>query len=260
MTPTSSFQRLKDRVALVTGGGSGIGRSAALAYAREGANVVVAGRRAAEIEETVRLVNAEGGDAIAVPTDVSIAEDVRMLMAVAVKHYGRIDAAFNNAGIEGKFAPIAELTEADFDLVIGINLKGVWLSIKYEIEAMLVHGRGGTIVNTSSFLAKAATAGSSAYSASKGALEAMIRPIALEYGPSNIRINNVLPGAIHTPMFERLGGKDVLAPLAAHTPLRRVGLPADVGDVAVWLSTDEARFVTGQSLLVDGGFTIAGMR
>jgi NAD(P)-dependent dehydrogenase (short-subunit alcohol dehydrogenase family) len=256
----SASLRLNNRVALVTGGGSGIGRAAALAYSREGARVAIAGRRTAEIEETVRLIAENGGEAFAVPTDISVANEVRELVDATVERYGRLDAAFNNAGTEGAFAPITELTEADFDHVIGINLKGTWLSIKYQIAAMLAHGNGGVIVNTSSFLSTAAIAGSSVYSASKAGLDAMIRAVALEYGPHNIRINNVNPGAIQTPMFERLGGHDAVAPLSAYTPLRRVGLPVDVGDVAVWLSTDEARFVTGQSLLVDGGFAIPGMR
>jgi NAD(P)-dependent dehydrogenase (short-subunit alcohol dehydrogenase family) len=255
-----SPSRLKDRVALITGGGSGIGRAAALAYARNGCKVVVAGRRNEELEATVSLIMSGGGDAFAVSTDVSVAESVCALVAATIDRYGQLDIAFNNAGSEGKFAPITELTEADFDSVVGVNLKGVWLSVKYEIEAMLSHGQGGAIVNTSSFLAEGATAGSSVYSASKGGLIAMIRVIALEYGPRNIRINNILPGAINTPMFERLGGPTALAALAAFTPLRRVGSPDEVGDVAVWLSTDEARFITGQSILVDGGFTIPGMR
>jgi NAD(P)-dependent dehydrogenase (short-subunit alcohol dehydrogenase family) len=213
-----------------------------------------------EIEETVRLITIAGGEAFAVPADVSIAEEVRALVAAVIERYGCLDVAFNNAGVEGRFAPITQLTEADFDHVLGVNLKGVWLSIKHEVEAMLAQGNGGVIVNTSSFLARGAVAGSSAYSASKGALEAMIRAVALECGPSGIRINNVLPGAIDTPMFGRLGGDDARAPLEAYTPLGRVGQPADVSDVAVWLSTDEARFITGQSILVDGGLTIPGMR
>jgi NAD(P)-dependent dehydrogenase (short-subunit alcohol dehydrogenase family) len=213
-----------------------------------------------EIEETVRLITMAGGEAFAVPADVSVAEEVRALVAAVIERYGRLDVAFNNAGVEGRFAPITQLTEADFDHVLGVNLKGVWLSIKHEVEAMLAQGNGGVIVNTSSFLARGAVAGSSAYSASKGALEAMIRAVALECGPSGIRINNVLPGAIDTPMFGRLGGDDARAPLEAYTPLGRVGQPADVSDVAVWLSTDEARFITGQSILVDGGLTIPGMR
>jgi NAD(P)-dependent dehydrogenase (short-subunit alcohol dehydrogenase family) len=218
---------------------------------------VVAGRRQAELEETVRQIKAAGGEALAVSTDVSRAAEMESLVARTVEHYGRLDAAFNNAGIEGKFAPIAELTEADFDHVVGINLKGVWLAVKYQAAAMTGSG-GGSIVNTSSWLADIAVAGASAYAASKGALLAMTRALAVELGPQNIRVNTVLPGIIATPMYDRLGGTDELsASFAATTPLRRVGASADVGDVAVWLSSDEARFVTGQNLLVDGGYTIS---
>jgi NAD(P)-dependent dehydrogenase (short-subunit alcohol dehydrogenase family) len=253
-------RRLEGRVALVTGGGTGIGRAAALAYSREGAKVVVAGRRSSEIDETVRLIVANGGVGCPVPTDVAVAQQVRELVDVTVERYGRLDAAFNNAGIEGTIAPITELAEADFDEVIAINLKGAWLSIKYEIAAMLSLGNGGSIVNTSSFLAKGASVGSTVYSASKGGLDALIRAVAIEYGPHNIRINNINPGAIRTPMFERLGGDEQLDLIESFTPLRRVGDPADAGDVAVWLSTDEARFVTGQTLMVDGGISIPHVR
>jgi NAD(P)-dependent dehydrogenase (short-subunit alcohol dehydrogenase family) len=257
-----SFQsrRLEGRVALVTGGGTGIGRAAALAYSKEGAKVVVAGRRSAEIEETVQLIAESGGTSCAVPTDVSIATEVRDLVDLTVRRYGRLDAAFNNAGIEGNFAPIAEMPEADFDAVIAVNLKGTWLSIKYEVAAMLSLGNGGAIVNNSSFLAKGASVGSTAYSASKGGLDALMRAVAIEYGPHNIRINNINPGAIRTPMFQRKGGDEQSELIESFTPLRRVGESEDAGDVAVWLSTDEARFITGQTLMVDGGVSIPHVR
>jgi NAD(P)-dependent dehydrogenase (short-subunit alcohol dehydrogenase family) len=157
MSQRHQSRRMEGRVALVTGGGSGIGRAAALAYCREGATVVVAGRRSEELDETVRLIVAEGGEASAIPTDVAIAQQVRELVDLTIERYGRLDAAFNNAGIEGAFAPIAEMPEADFDEVIAINLRGAWLSIKYEIAAMHGLGNGGAIVNTSSFLAKGAS-------------------------------------------------------------------------------------------------------
>ncbi|MFT3691199.1 SDR family NAD(P)-dependent oxidoreductase [Paenirhodobacter sp.] len=260
-TETATPPRLQDRVAIVTGGGTGIGRAAALAYAREGAAVVLAGRRRAEIEAVAAEITAQGGAALAVPTDVAREDDIRRLIGATIDRFGRLDAAFNNAGILGNFAPIMEQSSADFDAVIATNLRGVWLSVKYQIEAFLAQGTGGSIVNTSSWLAQGALAGSSSYSASKGALDAMIRAVALEYGPKGIRINNIAPGIIDTPMA-RGGWSDASAfiPFVEHTPARRAGLPEDAGDVAVWLSTDEARFVTGQSLLVDGGYTIAGLR
>lgn len=260
-TPASSPGRRQDRVAIVTGGGTGIGRAAALAFARDGATVVLAGRRLAEIESVAQEIVAAGGDALAVATDVSNEDDIRRLIDTAVDRYGRLDAAFNNAGILGNFAPIAEQTSANFDTVIATNLRGVWLSIKYEIQAFLSQGIGGSIINTSSWLAKGALGGSSSYSASKGALDALIRAVAIEYGPDGIRINNINPGIIDTPMA-RSGWSDdsAFAPFIAHTPAKRAGQPDDAGDVAVWLATDEARFVTGQSILVDGGYTIAGLR
>jgi NAD(P)-dependent dehydrogenase (short-subunit alcohol dehydrogenase family) len=259
MQQGQAMKRLQGRAVLVTGGGSGIGRAAALAYGREGAQVVVAGRRVAEIEETAVLIVAGGGIASACACDVSRADEVRALVGVVQARHGRFDIAFNNAGTEGKFAPIAELGEDDFDAVVGTNLKGTWLSMKYELEAMRAARNGGIIVNTSSWLARRPVPGASAYAASKGGLDAMMQAVVQEAGPDGIRINNIYPGIIDTPMYRRLGDDATLARFAQATPLRRSGLPAEVGDVAVWLSTDEARFVTGQSLMVDGGFTLTSM-
>jgi NAD(P)-dependent dehydrogenase (short-subunit alcohol dehydrogenase family) len=256
----SATRRLNGKVALVTGGGTGIGKAAALRFAQEGARVVLAGRREAEITETAAAIAALSGEAMAIPADVSRAKDVERLVASTVDRFGGLDVAFNNAGIEGAFGPAHLMSEDDFDRVIAINLKGVWLTIKHEIQAMLAHGTGGAIVNTSSWLAKGALAGSAAYSASKGALDAMIHAIALDVAASGVRINNVNPGIIDTPMLRRFVDDETAKPWAAFTPMHRLGKPEDVGDVAVWLCTEEARFVTGQSILVDGGYTIAGMR
>jgi NAD(P)-dependent dehydrogenase (short-subunit alcohol dehydrogenase family) len=254
---SAASRRLQGRVALVTGGGSGIGRAAALAYAREGALVMVAGRRAAAIEETATLIVAAGGVASSYVADVARGESVRRLVDTVLARHGRLDIAFNNAGIEGKFAPIGDLDESDFDAVVATNLKGAWLCIKHQVAAMRAGGQGGAIVNTSSWLARRPVAGASAYAASKAGIDAMMQSVALEAGPQGIRINNVYPGVIDTPMFQRLGDAQALARFAAATPLGRAGQPADVGDVALWLSSDEARFVTGQSVMVDGGFTLA---
>lgn len=256
-----SHRRLEGKVALVTGGGTGIGRAAALAYVREGAKVVLAGRRSAEIEATAREVVSQGGEALPVVADVSSEDDVQRLIATVGDYYGRLDIAFNNAGILGNFVPITEQTSADFDAVIATNLKGAWLSIKYEIEAFLAQGSGGVIINTSSWLAKGALAGSSSYSASKGALDALIRAVAIEYGAKGIRINNINPGIIDTPMARSsVVEASALVPFIAHTPTKRLGQPEDIGNVVAWLATDDAHFITGQTILVDGGYTIAGIR
>jgi len=222
------MKRLPGRVVLVTGGGSGIGRAAAIAYGREGAQVVVAGRRVAEIDETAALIVASGGVASSCVADVSRADDVRELVGAVQRRHGRLDIAFNNAGTEGKFAPISELDEEDFDAVVATNLKGTWLCMKYTLAAMRACGNGGVIVNTSSWLARRPVPGASAY-ASKGGMDAMMQAVAQEAGPDGIRVNNVYPGIIDTPMYRRLGDEATLARFAAATPLRRAGLPADVG-------------------------------
>jgi NAD(P)-dependent dehydrogenase (short-subunit alcohol dehydrogenase family) len=251
---------LKDKVALVTGAGSGIGEAAAIAFAQAGASgVVLAGRHAAALERVAERIAAIGATPLAAPCDVGVETQVKALLDAALSRFGRIDAAFNNAGIEGVFSPITQCSAADFDATMAVNLRGTWLSIKYEMAAMLAAG-GGTIVNTSSWLAHGAFPGSSIYSASKAALDGMVRALAQEGADAGIRVNNVNPGIIDTPMLRRFGDEVVMRPFVENTPMRRLGTPEDVAEVVVWLCSEAARFVTGQTIFVDGGYTIAGHR
>ncbi len=245
--------RLAERVVLVTGAGTGIGEAAALQFAKEGAHVVLTGRREAALRAVAQRIER----ASVMPADISDPASVRALVQGIVDRHGRLDAAFNNAGTSA-YAPIEALTLEDFDRVMATNVRAVWLLMKHQIEVMRRHGRG-VIVNTSSIAATGGVAGLSAYAASKGALDAMIRPTALEVGAQGIRINNVSPGVVRTPMNAELPA-EALARIAAHAALKRIAEPDDVASVAVWLCTDEARYVTGQSILVDGGFNITGAR
>ena len=249
---------LAGKVALVTGGGTGIGRAAALGLARKGATVVVVGRRQAELDAVVSEIEALGGKAAAMPADISNEGDVTALVKGVVERFGRLDAAFNNAAVSNG-APIEALTAADFDSVFATNVRGVWMLIQQEVMAMRALGHGGAIVNTASVAATGGNAGLSIYGASTGALDSMIRHVAIEVGGDGIRINNVSPGLTRTPMTVDFP-KAMFDAVAGHTVLKRVAEADDVGDAAVWLCTDEARFVTGQSILVDGGYNIAGMR
>lgn len=260
-SPALFPQRFAGRTVLITGAGTGMGKAAALRFGREGANVVLAGRRAAELDAVAATIENEGGRALAIPTDVTDADAVRRLVERSVATFGTLHMAWNNAGMLGALQPIVDMEPEDFDTVMATNFRGAALCVKYELRAMLAAGVAGAIVNTSSWTAQGALPGTSAYAASKGALDAMMRAVAMEVGSRNIRVNNVSPGVIATPMSEAaLGDERAMQPFLSHTPLRRIGQPEDIADVVLWLLSDNARFVTGQSLLVDGGFTLGGLR
>src|SRR2546426_2800780 len=236
------MNEFQGKVALVTGGTSGIGRATAIAYAKQGARVVVAGRRAAEGQETVRLLQAQGGEGFFVTTDVSKAAQVKELVERTVQKFGRLDFAFNNAGIEQEPTPFLEQDEEAFHRVMDINVKGVWLSMKYEIPAMLKTG-GGSIVNTSSSLGVVGFPGVEIYVASKHAVIGLTKAAALEFGKQGIRVNAVLPAAIETDMLQRFVGDkpESRAYMNAKHPIGRVGKSEEIADAAIWLSSSKSR-------------------
>ncbi|MGH7965541.1 MAG: SDR family oxidoreductase [Candidatus Binatia bacterium] len=247
---------MNGKIALVTGASSGIGRATALTFAREGAKVVAADVTVAAGEETVRMIQAAGGEAVFIKADVSKGTDVEALIKKTVETYGRLDCAFNNAGIEGKFSPTIEGTEENWQRVIDINLKGVWLCLKYEIIQMLKQG-GGAIVNTASVAGLVGAAGGSAYVASKHGVNGLTKTAALEYAKQGIRVNSVCPGGIRTPMLERImsGNPGMSEMIAAMEPVGRLGKPEEIAEAVVWLCSDSASFVTGLPMAVDGAMT-----
>jgi NAD(P)-dependent dehydrogenase (short-subunit alcohol dehydrogenase family) len=253
-----SFQ---GKVALITGASSGIGRATAIAFAREGAKVVVTSRRENEGKETVSLIKEVGGEGLFIRTDVSKEADVKAMVEGTVKAYGHLDYAFNNAGIEGNIAPLPEQTVGDYESVLGINVRGVFLSMKYEIPQMLKNG-GGAIVNMSSVLGLIGFPGMALYIASKHAVIGLTKSAALEYAKSGIRINAVSPAVIETDMVDRFVGKlgagkegEMRQQLAAMHPIGRTGKPEEIASAVLYLCSDGASFVTGQTLALDGGFT-----
>jgi NAD(P)-dependent dehydrogenase (short-subunit alcohol dehydrogenase family) len=246
---------LEGKVGLVTGGTSGIGRETAVLFAKSGAKVVVAGRREKEGEETIELIRNAGGDSLFVKTDVSKASEVEALIQKTVERFGRLDVAFNNAGIEGVWSPIIRQSEEDWDQTIAINLKGVWLCLKCEIRQMLKQGGAGAIVNMASTMGLVGSAGAAAYSASKHGVIGLTQTAALENAKSGIRVNAVCPGFIETPMADRmfrLPGVHKYV-LSCH-PIGRLGRPMEIAEAVVWMCSDRASFMTGQSLVLDGGF------
>ena len=247
---------LEGRVALVTGAASGIGRAASLSFAREGARVVVSDVNVSGGEETVARIKTGGGEAVFIRADVSVASEVESLVEGTVETYGKLSCAHNNAAVEGQAALLHEYSEAVWDRVMAVNLRGLWLCMKFEIVRMLELG-GGAIVNTASTAGMVGSRGRlGAYAVSKHGVICLTRTAALEYALQGIRVNAVCPGAIETPMAERLLRDDVEAResmVAAH-PLGRFGTPEEVAEAVVWLCSDAASFVTGHALPIDGGY------
>jgi NAD(P)-dependent dehydrogenase (short-subunit alcohol dehydrogenase family) len=243
------------KVAVITGGNAGIGRAAALEFARQGAHVVVSGRREQEGHEVVAEIEGLGGEAIFVRTDVAQERDVETMVARALNTFGRLDFAFNNAGIEQVLTPLPDQTEVAYDQIMDINVKGVWLSLKHEIPAMLRTG-GGAIVNNASVAGLVGFAMAPVYVASKHAVTGLTKAIALEYAKQNVRVNAVAPGPIETRMFRDFARTPALREmLESSLPIGRIGQPEEVARVVAWLCSDAASFVTGQTLAIDGGRT-----
>lgn len=247
--------RVDGKVALVTGAGSGIGRASALALAREGASVVVSDVVEKAGEETVANITEARGRAMFVRCDVTRTEDVRGLVEATLRAYGKLDVAHNNAGWEGRLARTADVTEEDFDRVISINLKGVFLCMKHEIPAML--GNGGSIINTASVAGLVANQGAAPYAASKHGVVGLTRTAAVEYARKNVRVNAVCPGWTQTPMSRRVadGNAKIMESYVSRVPAGRLGTVEDVAALVVFLASDESRYLNGAALPVDGGWT-----
>jgi NAD(P)-dependent dehydrogenase (short-subunit alcohol dehydrogenase family) len=247
---------LDGKVILVTGGGSGIGRATSLLIAKQGAKVMIADYVPEGAEKTVAMIKETGGTASCLAADVSVTKQVEMMVAKTVETYGRINGAFNNAGIEGKMGTdTVTATEENFDRTIAINLKGVWLCMRYEIPQMLKQG-GGAIVNTASIAGLVGFEGGSAYNASKHGVIGLTKTAALEYAQKNLRVNCVCPGVIQTPMVARIMDSGIMNEndMRMMEPVGRFGQPSEIGEGVVWLLSDASSFVTGHSMVIDGGW------
>jgi len=251
---------MKDKVALITGASSGIGRATAELFAERGASVVLAARRKEELDSLVAEIEARGGKATAIVTDVAVAKDVEAMVAHAIATFGRIDFAVNNAGVEGEFQGVTEMTEDNWDRVIDTNLKGTFLCLKYEAKAMLAGGHGGAIVNVGSVNSFLGVAGGMAYCASKQGQIGVTTSASAELAPQGIRVNLVCPGFVDTPMHHRVRGTfgdaifdDVMLP-SVH--VKRAGQPVEIARTILFLCSDDASYITGTTLTPDGGFTL----
>jgi len=244
------------KVALITGAASGIGRAAAIAFAKNGANVVVADTQSDGGMQTVQLIEKSGSRSIFLECDVSIEADVEKMMELTIREFGKLDYAFNNAGVEGIRVITSELTETEWNRLININLKGVWLCLKHELKQMNKQ-KNGSIVNCSSIAGKVGFAMASAYVASKHGVIGLTEAASLEFANSGIRINSICPGVIRTPMVDRFLREHPteLEQLRAKEPMGRFGTPEEVADAVLWLCSDSSSYITGHALIVDGGWT-----
>lgn len=249
-------QEYSGKVAMVTGGGSGMGRATALAFAAAGARTVVIDLSHKAAGDTVDLIKEQGGEAIAVQCDVTRSEDVKAALETTAATYKRLDAAFNNAGLEHPLIPTAEISEAEFDRIVNVSLRGVFISMKYQIPLMLANG-GGAIVNNSSAAGLIGFKGQAAYTAAKHGMLGLTRSAALDYAAQKVRINAICPGIVDTPMMDRVTGgtPEGRAGTIAMEPVGRMGRPEEIADTVLWLCSDAASFVVGHALSVDGGMT-----
>lgn len=249
---------LEGKIGIVTGAGQGIGRESALVMAREGAQLVVSDINLAMVEETAHLISQAGGTALPLKVDVARGEDLQALVELAVSHFGRLDCAFNNAGISGEGALLADFSEEGYDLLMAVNLKAVWRAMKLEIKQMLKQG-GGAIVNTSSVGGLVGKEHLSVYCATKHAVLGLTKSAALEYGAQGVRVNAVCPGVVRTPMVEAVisGTGTSLDDWSKLQPIGRFGTPSEIGEAVAWLCSDRASLVHGHALVADGGLTCA---
>jgi NAD(P)-dependent dehydrogenase (short-subunit alcohol dehydrogenase family) len=244
------------KTALVIGGTAGIGRATALAFASAGADVCVVGLGATEGREVEAEVLAKGVGALFIEADVSRDSEMRAVVSQAATRFGRVHAAVNNAGIEGRYGPVHELEESEFDHIVSVNLKGIWLGLKYEIPHMLAHG-GGAIVNTASSAGVTGIANVAVYTASKHGVVGLTKATALELAQSNIRVNAIAPGPVNTGLLHRMvGGHLDLSVIADKVPMRRISEPEESAQAILWLCSDAASYITGHTLVIDGGLTV----
>jgi NAD(P)-dependent dehydrogenase (short-subunit alcohol dehydrogenase family) len=250
----SNAHRFTGKVAFVTGAASGIGRATAVAFATEGASVAILDLTEHALRDTAEAVRSAGGAVLVIACDVSRPDEVEAAVGRVVETFGRLDIAFNNAGVENKAAPVAEIELEEWDRILDINLRGTFVCMKHELTQMVRQG-GGVIVNTSSGAGVRGVAGGASYAASKHAIIGLTKSAALDYAKENIRVNAVLPGNIETPMMDRFTAGDIQKAIDLE-PVGRLGKPEEIADAVLWMSADLAAFVTGAAISVDGGWSL----